>query len=230
LRQSRGGPALSRQNRILTIDTGTVYRAPGQAGPGNDINAGSPGSQKAPTWSPASLVAIRASASRAASRRPLRLRSFATAQEVARARWRRCFAFSLALRLLARIVVLALMVFIASGSNLDGIGHSEPARGPVCERMDARLVQFPDKQIRVNYNLFRAKTAEGAAPVWVRRVEPHNSAAGHGHNANDLATGLRLPANANAAPDKREYRGSRSSSHLRRTTAHGLRSRNSRRQ
>jgi hypothetical protein len=39
----------SLQNRILTIDTGTVYRAPGQAGPGNDINAGSPGSQKAPT-------------------------------------------------------------------------------------------------------------------------------------------------------------------------------------
>jgi hypothetical protein len=71
-----------------------------QAGPGNDINAGSPGSQKAPTWSPASLVSIRASASRAASRRPLRLRSFATAQAVARARWRRCFAFSLALRLL----------------------------------------------------------------------------------------------------------------------------------
>ena len=115
LRQSRDGPALSRQNRILTIDRGEVYRASRQAGPGNDINAGSPGSQKAPTWSPASLVAIRARASRAASRRPLRLRSFATAQEVARARWRRCFAFSLALRLLARIVVLALMVFIASG-------------------------------------------------------------------------------------------------------------------
>jgi hypothetical protein len=27
-----------------------------QAGPGNDINAGSPGSQKAPTQTPASLV------------------------------------------------------------------------------------------------------------------------------------------------------------------------------
>jgi hypothetical protein len=27
-----------------------VYRALSQAGPGNDINAGSPGSQKAPTW------------------------------------------------------------------------------------------------------------------------------------------------------------------------------------
>ena len=58
LRQSRDGPALSRQNRILTIDRGEVYRASSQAGPGNDINAGSPGSQKAPTWSPASLVAI----------------------------------------------------------------------------------------------------------------------------------------------------------------------------
>jgi hypothetical protein len=44
------------------------------------------------------------------------------AQPVARARWRRCFAFSLALRLLARIVVLALMVFFTLGSNLDGIG------------------------------------------------------------------------------------------------------------
>ena len=43
LRQSRDGPALSRQNRILTIDTGTVYRASSQAGPGNDINAGSKG-------------------------------------------------------------------------------------------------------------------------------------------------------------------------------------------
>jgi hypothetical protein len=100
-----------RQNRILTIDTGTVYRSSSQAGPGNDINAGSPGSQKAPTWSPASLVGIRANASRAASRRSLPLCSFGTAQPVARARWRRCFAFSLALRLLARIVVLALMIF-----------------------------------------------------------------------------------------------------------------------
>ena len=34
-----------------------VYRAPSQAGPGNDINAGSPGFQKAPTRGPASLVA-----------------------------------------------------------------------------------------------------------------------------------------------------------------------------
>jgi hypothetical protein len=36
---------------------GQVYRAPSQAGPGNDINAGSPGFQKAPTRGPASLVA-----------------------------------------------------------------------------------------------------------------------------------------------------------------------------
>src|SRR6516162_4727219 len=36
---------------------GRVYRAPSQAGPGNDINAGSPGFQKAPTRGPASLVA-----------------------------------------------------------------------------------------------------------------------------------------------------------------------------
>jgi hypothetical protein len=38
---------------------GQVYRAPSQAGPGNGIDAGSPGFQKAPTWGPASLVAIR---------------------------------------------------------------------------------------------------------------------------------------------------------------------------
>ena len=37
---------------------GPSYRAPSQAGPGNDINAGSPGFQKAPTRGPASLVAI----------------------------------------------------------------------------------------------------------------------------------------------------------------------------
>ena len=35
-----------------------VYRAPSQAGPGNDINAGSLGFQKAPTRGPASLVAF----------------------------------------------------------------------------------------------------------------------------------------------------------------------------
>jgi hypothetical protein len=36
-------------------------------------------------------------------------------QPVARARWRRCFAFSLAFRLLARIALLDLAVFIAQG-------------------------------------------------------------------------------------------------------------------
>jgi hypothetical protein len=44
------------------------------------------------------------------------------AQPVARARWRRCFAFSLAFRLLARIVLLDLAVFITRGSDLDEIG------------------------------------------------------------------------------------------------------------
>ena len=43
---------------------GRVYRAPSEAGPGNDINAGSPGFQKAPTRGPASLVAVRALAAR----------------------------------------------------------------------------------------------------------------------------------------------------------------------
>jgi hypothetical protein len=36
-------------DRVLTIWRGEDYAATGQAGPGNDINAGSPGSQKAPT-------------------------------------------------------------------------------------------------------------------------------------------------------------------------------------
>jgi hypothetical protein len=63
--------------------------------PGNDINAGSPGSQKAPTETPASLV-----------------------QPVTRALWRRCFAFSRALRrLLTLIVLLDLAVFFISGSD-----------------------------------------------------------------------------------------------------------------
>jgi len=37
---------------------GQVYRALSQAGPGNDINARSPGLQKAPTRGPASLVSM----------------------------------------------------------------------------------------------------------------------------------------------------------------------------
>jgi hypothetical protein len=36
---------------------GQIYPALSRAGPGNDINAGSPGFQKAPTRGPASLVA-----------------------------------------------------------------------------------------------------------------------------------------------------------------------------
>jgi hypothetical protein len=40
---------------------------------------------------------------------------------VARARWRRCFALSLALRLLARIVLLGLAVFFTRGTNLADI-------------------------------------------------------------------------------------------------------------
>jgi hypothetical protein len=122
LRQSRDGRALSRPRRNLTIDRGEIYRARGQAGPGNDINVGSSGSQKAPTWSPASL------ACHPGKRQPRPLRddpfgsAFAMAQAVAHVRWRRCFARSLALRLLARIVLLDLAVFFTRGSDLDGVG------------------------------------------------------------------------------------------------------------
>jgi hypothetical protein len=54
----RDGRALSRPHRNLTMDRGEIYRARGQAVPGNDINVGSSGSQKAPTWSPASLACL----------------------------------------------------------------------------------------------------------------------------------------------------------------------------
>jgi hypothetical protein len=49
--QRTQGPVISdlSLDRILTICRGEVYRASSQAGPGNDINAGSAGSQKAPT-------------------------------------------------------------------------------------------------------------------------------------------------------------------------------------
>jgi hypothetical protein len=58
-RDSAGvGAADALASRLfLTIDQGTDYRVPSQAGPGN--NVGSPGSQKAPTQGPASLVAFR---------------------------------------------------------------------------------------------------------------------------------------------------------------------------
>jgi len=45
-------------------------------------------------------------------------------QLVARARWRRCFAFSLALRLFARIVLLDLAVLFTWSSDLDALRHS----------------------------------------------------------------------------------------------------------
>src|SRR3984893_19077106 len=60
----------------------------------------------------------------------------------------------------------------------------------------------PRRQLRVNHQPFWAKATEGAAPAWVRWVEPHHNAAGHRHNANDLAAGLWLSTNANAAPNK----------------------------
>jgi len=44
-----GGARRARAGRILTNDRREVYRRSSQAGPGNDINAGSPGYQKAPT-------------------------------------------------------------------------------------------------------------------------------------------------------------------------------------
>src|SRR3984893_9263972 len=65
----------------------------------------------------------------------------------------------------------------------------------------------PRRQLGVNHQPFWAKATEGAAPGWVGSVEPHNNAASHRHNANDLTTGLWLPANANAAPDKENIEG-----------------------
>jgi hypothetical protein len=113
-------PPHSRQSRILTICRGEVYDASSQAGPGNDINAGSMGSQKAPTWSPASLVCM--SATPAAFRDNPAPNLSGAAHPVARARLRRCLAFGLAFRLLARIVLLDLAVLITRGSDLAEIG------------------------------------------------------------------------------------------------------------
>ena len=71
-------------------------------------------------------------------------------------------------------------------------------------RKDARAFsKFPHYQLGINHKPLRAKAAEGAAPSWVRRVEPHNNAAGHRYNANDLTTGLRLPATQTRRPIKR---------------------------
>src|SRR5207302_10769603 len=55
--RGRRTPSSSFRTRFDDL-WGKVYRASSQAGPGNDINAGSPGFQKAPTRGPASLVAI----------------------------------------------------------------------------------------------------------------------------------------------------------------------------
>jgi hypothetical protein len=52
------------------------------------------------------------------------------AQAVALARWRRCFALSLAFRLLARIVVLDLAVFFTWGSDLGWTGPYAAATAP----------------------------------------------------------------------------------------------------
>jgi hypothetical protein len=65
--------------------------------------------------------------------------AFAMAQAVARAGWRRWFTLSLALRLLARIVLLDLEVFFTWGPNLDGIrpfsrGHPQRRRSPWVHR------------------------------------------------------------------------------------------------
>ena len=47
-------------------------------------------------------------------------------QLLARARWRRCFAFNLAFRLFARIVLLDLTVLITWSSDLDAAALSYP--------------------------------------------------------------------------------------------------------
>jgi hypothetical protein len=48
-------------------------------------------------------------------------------QLLARARWRRCFAFSLALRLFARMVLLALIVLFTWSSDVDATAPFYPA-------------------------------------------------------------------------------------------------------
>jgi hypothetical protein len=106
-----------------------VYPAPSQAGPGNDINVGSPGSPEGanvepcqPGCHPGKTLAEPVPDDPFGS-------AFAMAQAVARALWRRCFALSLAFRLLARIALLDLAVFFTWGSDLDGVG---PALAGIC--------------------------------------------------------------------------------------------------
>src|SRR5215831_805890 len=50
--------------------------------------------------------------------------------------------------------------------------------------------------------MLRAKAAESAAPTRVRWVEPHNNAASHWHEADDVTVGATPSPNANTAPDE----------------------------
>jgi hypothetical protein len=81
-------------------------------------------------------------------------------------------------------------------------GGGEPAPGLLREGKDARWRNSRINQLLVNHKPLWAKAAECAAPGWMRRIEPHKNPAGHGHNANDLTTGLRLITNANAGSEK----------------------------
>jgi hypothetical protein len=88
------------------------------------------------------------------------------------------------------------------------VGSAQPPVPPLLdsdatqEGTDSTKEGADSRQLGVNHQPFWAKATEGAAPAWVRRVEPHNNAAGHRYNANDLAAGLWLSTNANAAPNK----------------------------
>src|SRR5215467_13238896 len=59
-------------------------------------------------------------------------------QLLARARWRCCFAFSLAFRLFARIVLLALTVLFTWGSDLDAAALSYLAP-PTLAKVEPRV-------------------------------------------------------------------------------------------
>jgi hypothetical protein len=78
--------------------------------------------------------------------------AFAVGQAVARARWRRCFAFSLALRLFARIVLLDLAVFSTWGSDLDGIGPFLSGILIAGHRLSARIA------MPITGNAFRSRS------------------------------------------------------------------------
>jgi hypothetical protein len=53
-----------------------------------------------------------------------------------------------------------------------------------------------------NHKLSRAQAAESAAPFRVRWIEPHQDAACHRHNTDDLAADLMPGTNTNAAPNR----------------------------